>query len=492
MQTKLAQFTDQKLTSTITLFLCCSLFILNFFFAIPLLLKPMCSETDAYGRASVYPVTQSGLFTMYGGVWLPLYQTFVSLTQFLPGTEAMMPRIVTQLVANFVPVFIFLLTRMLTKRNGSSFMAAVLCILFPLFQEIGAATLTETFFLTLFLGSLYYLLNDNYVQFGWLFLLSQMTRFESWFVVPWLIPIIILLKKPAPITKFILIALCVAFPIFYSALSYFTHDTGFSYAVEMNEMANRVAIEGRNNFPLSLSRWTEKFWEVVPVGYVGLFLIGLFAFIQQQEKNKTATYLEQFVFALLPLFLLFMLPVQLFLPFRDWLPTRYILIPTVLLFPLIGMGIQLLITKFSWRQFWQWYLLGALFICFELYSLRLNTNDLVATYNTPQFAELYETLNYQVKNILLKQPNTVIYVYNPLVEKIDVPNIDAELVKYFLLPYHPEVVYVPEGELSALLDNTTRKKIVISKSGLQLSDRPILRKLFSGQYYDFSSTENSF
>ncbi len=200
MLTKLSQSTDQKLTSATTLFLCCSLFILNFLFAIPLLLKPMHSEADAYGRAIVYPITQSGIFTMDGGVWLPLYQTFISLSQFLPGNEIATPRIMTELVASFVPVLIFLLTRTLTKQNGSSFVTAVLCILFPLFQEIGAATLTEPIFLALFLGSLYFLLNDNYVQFGWLFLLSQMTRFESWFVVPWLIPIILLLKKPTPIT----------------------------------------------------------------------------------------------------------------------------------------------------------------------------------------------------------------------------------------------------------------------------------------------------
>lgn len=489
----------KKITSSITaassggtfgspLVLYITLVIVNFCYTLPLLLKPMDSEADAYGRAQVYFFADSGIFKMEGDVWLPLYQTFINLTQFLPGDEIQTPRYLATAVSSLVPILVFILTKKLTKNTSSSFLTALLYIFFPLFREISTVTLTETFFLVLLLSAFNNLLQGSFFRFVGLFILSQMTRFEAWFLIPWLSSILATKKTLSRTTKLMLLGLCVIFPLFYSAMSFLSHGTSAEYLRQMNEMALRGYIEGRNNFPVAMQNWAYRFWNVFPVGFAVLAVIGGAAFLRKSRVEKSVDYVTQFVFAIAPLFLFLMLPIQVFLPFRDWLPSRYFLIPTTLLFPLIGNGIQQLLVNWNWRRFWQWYLLGLIFLGFELYSLVLNTHGQISTYSPTQFSELYQTLDYQVKKILSTDPDTQILVYKTNSNSPDLPDPDVEFVRYFLFPHEPWVQYVHEPELSKILQSTPEKKIIITTTHFFPSDFS-LRTIFKGDHYQFLLAE---
>ncbi len=255
----------------------------------------------------------------------------------------------------------------------------------------------------------------------------------------------------------------------------------------MKTQATEIYVAEQNNFPLAVASWSKKIWQVYPVCLIGLFLNWLVFFAQKKQVKKT-DFLPEFVFVIQPLFLLLMLPIQLFLPLRDWLPTRYLLIPACLMFPGIGMGLHLLLKKFSVPKFWQWYLLGVVFFIFELYSLQLNTHGLISRYSKVQFNELQQTLTYQIKSMVASRPGLKIYVCNPEYFNEFIPKIDLGFVSYFLIPEYPSIFYVSENDLRAMLVADTNPKIVISTTAQTLPADLPLSALFRGTYYNFFIT----
>ncbi len=420
------------------------LYLLNFFVALPMLMKPMNSELDAYGRAKIFKFTESGVFNMTGSVWLPLHESFVSLTQFLPLHPAMNPRAATLAISCLIPGLLFLLTKTLTKHTVISFVTACLFIGFPLFQGVQSTTLSEPLFLFLFITALYAFIQQQWLRFEIFFVLSQMTRFEAWFVIPWVGLLLATLKKLSWRTKVVVFGMCLVFPICYSYLGSRYSQSPVSYYNEMSDMAQKVEIPGVANFPLAVESWNHYVRELYPFSFLGLFLIGQYHYFTTNRRQQN--HAQDFVFAILPIFLFVMLVAQVFWHLRDWFPPRYILIPAATTFPMIGLGLLTLWKRFIWQKHWQWLVLALLVFGFELSSVNLQAQRILPTYSQIAFDELLN-ITTNIKTAVLVNPSTTIWIYNSPTISGELPVMTREFFKYFLLPQIARIDYITDLNL---------------------------------------------
>jgi hypothetical protein len=412
------------------------------------LVKPMNSEVDSYSHylmALAFLEKGANVAYIMGSVWLPLHAIFISLpmTLFTDGTFG--ARLATLLISSLIPVLLYVLTLKLTRHQLISVIVGLVCVIHPFFRHLSTVTLTEPLFLVLFLASQIFLLQERY---GWFIVgifFSQATRFEAWFLIPWYLLILWIPKKLSLKKKLLLSFMLVIFPILQSLASLRNNHTPVYYYQEMAELVKIKQADGVHNFPVAMDSWNKKIWEATPFVFILLTAVGIYAFRQIKSNTASSSTVKQLVYVISPVFLVFMLYVQVFLRLRDWLPFRYIFIPTVLALPIMGLGVQWLLKRLPIKRYWLYFIFLSLFLFFELYSLNLNSGRMFEAYNSDLFNQQRETLIKLKESELLTDSSNVYLLVDLHAES---SLLSESFVRYFLLSKQPKVIVIDPIDLT--------------------------------------------
>lgn len=470
---------ETKVLFSSTTFLLLIIVALHFSFWFPLLFKPMETELDAYARyaSATYDSKIHDFFPLKGSVWLPLYSTLLApvITFFPDSTFA--PRFQIALVSSFTPIFLFLMTRRLVKQKLFALITALLYACLPLFTEISATTLTEPMFLSLFMASLYCFLTQRWKLWIIFMMACQALRFEAWFVIPIFIYAIVQHEALKNKTKLLLLILLCIFPALYSSGGLSTSGDSVSYFHEMADMAKKSALSGMWNWHEAVGGWLKLIPQIIPISYLFLALIGAYQFLKTNHLTQNSTHQKKFVllFFVLPSFLSLMLPIQVFLHLRDWLPIRYLLIPATLAFPFIGLGIQTIVHRFSLKTYGSLYGLLLLYMLFELWSLKINTHRLMSTYSEADFNYLQnELMVLRSKVTLTNEKRITILKPN---EVRGYPVMQSIFMIWFLMPQRPIVIETTVDKFTPLMDEPETEEIIIAGRGEKLPSGYVLEQL---------------
>lgn len=465
------------------------LMILTFFFLLPFLLKPMVTELDAYSRyqTAVINLNKNTIFALDGSVWLPLHATFLIPAVAFFSESTLAPRLLTMLISCTIPIWLFLITRTLTRSSLLSLTTALLYLILPLFTEISTTTLTEPVFVAVFLAAQYYFLTKRWSYWVFFIVLAQMLRFEAWFITP-LALVMLCIQKIPTVHKLSLITLLCCFPLVYS-LSGYLHAEGFaSYYDQMATMAKDAQLPGLHNWPTAVQDWLNLVIKTVPTTYLLLIGIGIFTLVQNWKEKPLMTYqYEEYAFLVIPIFLFLMLPIQVFLHLRDWLPARYLLIPTTLLFPLLGLGIQTVLQKLSLKTYAMAYGLAALVLFFELTSLYYSNHQLLASYNLEDYDYLRNDL-IALRQVSQVEKTTEVGIFDPKNVR-NQPQWHEDVFSWFLLPVSAEVKAVAPTELNAFLSSNRKKKLLVVGRSQKLPAEVQLKPLLTRQHFTYYTLE---
>jgi hypothetical protein len=427
--------------------ICLLLFLISFLSGLPGLFEPMNTDGDAYGRldTAIVSFKYGDWFLMTGYVWLPFHTTFMIFSQLLAPNSPLVPRLENLLVSAVIPVLLYLLTYKLTNHRGASISTAIMCILYPFWRHLSTATLTEPLFLVLLLSSQLFFIKGSYGWFTFFMFLSQATRFEAWFLIPWYLMVFWTQKNLSFQKKTLISFMLILFPVLYSISSFEVKGTAVAYYDDMARMAVNINLPGVRDFPLAILSWDERIWESTPIIFVFLALIGLVAFHAKNYVTKNTSSAHQLIYVLTPIFLVFMLYVQVFLQLRDWFPFRYVFIPTILAFPLMGLGLQWLLQQYPVKRYWPYFLFLVLFFSFEFYSLSLNTERLIANLKREVFSDMH-TLIRQINTSHTNKPITTVYLLNTK-SLYGEAEMDVPFIQYFLLPDRPNIEIIKTADL---------------------------------------------
>jgi|GEM_PF-4766338 len=421
---------------------------------------PLRTERDGYYRfqGAMYALKKHDYFPVNGSVWLPLHTSFMMLPQALFPSSQLAPRVATLFVASFIPVLLYLLTLRLANQRLAAVLVAALYIAYPFSFYFSSSTLSEPVFLALLLLSQYFFLEKKYWQFGLGMLFCQAIRFEAWFLIPWYMLEIWLIKLVSLKVKILVSVLLIFFPLLYSGGGLIKERNATPYYSQMSAMVSENAVSGIGNFPLAVSSWNLKILEATPLTLLLLIAIGLWVFYQRVSETKDIHSEEILNFVTAPLFLIFMLYVQVFLKLRDWLPIRYTFIPIVLLFPVLGLGLKWLFRKLPIKTFWSYYVLIGLFMIFEFYSQALNTKILMETYLPNNFSQIHSMIN-EIKRVSGSKQIESIQLLNT-----ENKYLDRAFFYYFLLPQRVFVTNINLTELPEILKKKTKNSLLITES----------------------------
>lgn len=453
-----------------TAFLLLFIVTLHFSFWLPLLLQPMETEVDAYSRyvSATYDIKYHDFFPLKGSVWLPFYSTILAPTISAFPDSTLAPRLQIALFSSFIPIFLFLITRDLTKQKHLAFATAVLYACLPLFTEISATTLTESLFLSFFTASLYCFLTQRWKLWLMLMMASQALRFEAWFVMPLFMYAITQHTEMKNKTKVVLLALVCIFPAVYSLGGFLTSGDAISYYSEMAAMTKMTSVSGMWNWPEAISSWLILIPKVLPVTFLLLVTAGSYQFIKLHKLDMQISKQQEFILLLLvlPAFLFLMLPIQAFLNLRDWLPVRYILIPITLAFPLIGLGMQKITHEFPFKIYAPLYGLLMVIMVFELWSLKINTHRLLSTYSAEDFKYLQNEIAFLRTKVTIDS-DLRINIIDPYETK-EYPQLRSSFLIWFFMPLHPTIVETTSEKFKPLMNEPQTEEIIIIDKGQKL------------------------
>jgi hypothetical protein len=299
------------------------------------LLQPMISESDAYARVNV-AISQknAGLFfNKYGGTWLPFYFTIMSSLLSIFNYPLLVPRLVTLFFSLGSVIAIYFYTKLFTKNKSIALLSSLFLLLFPLRIYLGTQTLSEPIFVFFLLTSFVFIAKDrlSYKEiFFSLFFLNTAhgIRYESWMALPFIW--FLIANKPISINKkLIFVLLSIAFPILWLYLNFLYKGSFLTFFNQKYEVAQNYIIPEYYSFNLSLIAWVKKLIIIFPISYL---IISIFSL---KKIFKQLTVKNIFYYGL-PFFFFGMLVLQVFLGTMEWLPIRYLLIPTTFLIPLLS------------------------------------------------------------------------------------------------------------------------------------------------------------
>jgi len=156
-------------------------------------------------------------------------------------------------------------------------------------------------------------------------------RFESWILLP-LIWFLIISKPISLNKKMTFMIASVLFPIYWMYLGKIYSGNYLYFFKQKYELAQYFQSPIYFNLNLSMLAWKNKLIPIFP----SIFIFLAFFDFKNLLKNNTA---KNIFYYFLPIFMYISLIAQVFFGTMEWFPTRYLLISTTFLIPLLASSI---------------------------------------------------------------------------------------------------------------------------------------------------------
>lgn len=391
--------------------------------------QPMIAEADAYSRVNV-AISQKKInlfFNKYGGTWLPFH--FSLMVVFLSKFDypLLIPRIITLILSLGSIVSIYFYTKRFQKNKTTALIASLLFLLFPLRIYLGTQTLSEPIFIFFLIISFIFIsgekLSYKEILLSLLFLnIAHGIRYESWMILPlvWFF----IINKPINLNKKITyIFYSILFPIYWLYLNSINTGSFLTFFNQKYEVAQKYQIIQYFNFNLSFVAWEEKLIKIFPIPFLALSLFDL--------RNLFKKFITKNIFYyFLPFFFFLALVVQVFFGTMEWFPTRYLLIPTTFLIPLLASSIHEIISfthsfflkqTFIKKMYSLFFIFIFIFIFQNKYFSSLNHTRLEITdwsllqtydsYETTSNSTLYNNFINLIKECKQICDNSIVFLY---------------------------------------------------------------------------------
>lgn len=309
-----------------------TLIVSLFFFGsqtIPKLQQPMISSTDGYSRLSLAVFIASFGLNLSGEdyVWLPFSKilTSIPLILFSQNDQYIAARIFSWLCIITTSLIIYKITHTLTKNTFFSLFAFSLSITNPLFVSLSLQTLSENTWILLVSLSTFFILQKNPKSWsiGFFFwILSQITRFESWYLTPLIICCFWFYHRSRRYSIYFLLSSLI-FPIFWLLLTYInTGDLLYYFHQKMLQ-----AEKGPEHIYYHLKNSFNAWFDQLSIIHGNIILIPFFVGLKVYLKQKNILFF-------IPIFVFISLVFQVYFGTMEYFPSRYLSLIPVFIIPL--------------------------------------------------------------------------------------------------------------------------------------------------------------
>ncbi len=289
-------------------------------------------DADGYSRLKL------AVLNIDSSVWLPGFTKIMYNAANIYGKNYMIfPRIIIIISTIFISLFVYLIVYRETFSKYISFLSVLAFLYHPLVIDMSSITFTEQIWTLFLIISIYFFLysKKKYIIFAYIFwILGTATRYESWMLIPIIIPYVFLTGKINIISFIKKTLLLSIFPIYWIVNNYIKHGSPFNFIHEKQIIADSGGtIPEFGNLLLTITSWNHIIQQYIFSNFlfVLLFLIISIFFI----KNIKNT-----IFIITPLYVIFTLILQVFLGNMEYLAIRYlyIIIPTIIIFLFINIS----------------------------------------------------------------------------------------------------------------------------------------------------------
>ena len=357
------------------------------------------SDNDVFARVMGI-INYDGIKSVnFNSVWLPFYKIiFGSIYFFLPNISSIF---LLNIFFSSLGIFgIYLFSKSIFKDINISLLSITAYLYFPLRTLLSVLPLTETFFTSLLIFSLYFLSKITskyyYIFFSLTYFLMTGLRFEAWYLIPFFL-IIILMLKISKKKKLVMMISMILFPLLYLLINLITKDNALFFLGRKMLYADLGSIDNYYSIPYAFKGWFSQLRMVYPLSFLLLYFHGIY--LVYQEKKVLSSLIS-----LIPIYLFFMLVVQVYLGTMEWFPARYLLPVLVLTFPYLSLSLITLFKKltsyFSKKLDLMIKLLFLLFFCVVLFFKTKNTQNI---FYCNDYCSRYKLFNFVMENKSLER-----------------------------------------------------------------------------------------
>lgn len=299
-------------------------------------------DNDAYSRAIISTnerINRTEFFSFnpnrYAS-WLPLHFKILGASLTLYDNIFFSPRFITLIFSAGTAAFMYYYAFLITGSARISMLSSLLFLFFP--QRIFLSTLTfsEPIFVFFLISALILIFKTPPNYWGGITLLNiaHGIRYESWLLLP-LIWITVWKNRNRRLRPILILASSF-FPIFWLFINKIFTGNPVYFLTYKYSLANsgEVIIPGHLNFFVAFSRWFTELSGILTIPGIVLIIYGWYRLVKIKKDW------ERNVLILIPFYVFFTLPLQVFLKTMEYLPARYLFIPTSLSFPLLGYGLM--------------------------------------------------------------------------------------------------------------------------------------------------------
>lgn len=375
------------------------IFLAGITLGIPFLFSEMVEgNSDIYARSNMAThekINEDEFFNFDPnryGMWLPLHFKILGLSLTIHDDVFFSPRFMTLIFSAGTVVLMYYYAFLITKSAPISILSSMLFLFFPQRVFLSTPTLSEPIFVFFLISALILIFKtpSNYWWGLTLLNIASGIRYESWFLLPfiWLV----IWKDSKLKFRPIVILGASIFPIFWLLINGITLGNPLKFLVDKYEITS----EGWNqdnpafgDFPLAVSNWFMELSKTLTILGIGLIIYGWYRLVKTENDWK------KHVLLLFPFWLLFSLPIQVFLKTMEHYPARYLFIPVATGFPLLAYGIDRFRIKLkssllvrSFPVYYHLVLLVGMVLMIQLY-VNSNKNFNVSTNffdNNPEFS----------------------------------------------------------------------------------------------------------
>ncbi|MFZ5438255.1 MAG: hypothetical protein ACOZAK_04360 [Patescibacteria group bacterium] len=325
------------------------IFFISLSISLPLLIKPMIAEGDAYVRSylAFEDFQDQRLFKSYGGTWLPFHKIIIGLPLYIYNNYFLTPRLITLIISSLTVCLIYILSIELFKNYKQKKIIALITVgiflLFPQRIFLSTQTLTEPVFTFFFILGIYLLIKNKLLTSTIFLNISHGIRYESWFLTPIIFYYLYINKKISIKQKVLYGSSLLLFPTYWFLLNLVNNGSGLAFFSEKYQIAQNAGfIQEYWNFPLSFNVWLNNSFDLI--GLIGLISLvqGIIFYAKNKKTNTSGIF-----FLSTSIYLFSLLVLQVFMGTMEWFPHRYLYIPLTLFFPFIAYGLLITLKKIN-------------------------------------------------------------------------------------------------------------------------------------------------
>ncbi len=306
---------------------------------------PMIAESDAYSRVNVAmsQLKQNIVFNEWGGVWLPFHFSLIIIFQNIIKDPQLSPRILTYVFSLGSILAIYFYTKSFKKNKYLALLSSLLFCLLPIRIYLSTQTLSEPIFVFFILVAIIFI-NQRNASYKNIFLsllflnIAHGIRYESWMMLP-VIWLLVILKPIKLRKKIIYLIFSLLMPIYWTYVDQMYNHQFLNFFEQKYQVAQNYQQVQYYNWNLSLKIWLVRLKNIYPNIFLITSLLSIKNFFTKSRQFLKHSTFKRLFFYFSPIYLFFLLVIQVYFGTMEWFPSRYLLISITFLIPLLAESI---------------------------------------------------------------------------------------------------------------------------------------------------------